>query len=162
MALIAVHAVVDVSAHPPVLAVGVGLAVAVGALEDAVVIRIGVAGAANTIGAAVIHVEPGVTEGGALPARGGVAGRTRRGETDRHVVRIGRPRVVRLVASVAVGGQGRVVVVYVAACAAHRGMRTGQRERGVVVIKRCRRPGTRAVAYVALLRESRRDMVGIG
>src|SRR5579885_1817651 len=68
--LIAIHAVVDVPAHALVLRICVLFRMAVGALEDAVVVRIGVAGRAHAIGAAMIHIEPGVIEHGAGPAGG--------------------------------------------------------------------------------------------
>lgn len=64
VAAVAVHAVVDVPAHAPMPVVRLRLRVAVGALEDGVVVRIRVACAAHAICIAVIDVEPGVVKGG--------------------------------------------------------------------------------------------------
>lgn len=108
------------------------------------------------------HVEPCVVESGPQPTRGDMAGGARRREPRRHVIRIGCSGVVRLVASVAIRRQGRVIVVHVATRACHRGMRARQRERRVVVVKRRRRPGCGAVAHVALLRQTCRHVVRIG
>lgn len=74
MALVAIHAVVHVPAHVPMIPVGIRLCVAVRALEHTVVGRVGVAGRAHAVRIAVIHREPGVVKGGSQPARGRVTG----------------------------------------------------------------------------------------
>lgn len=58
MALVAVHAVVHIAADIAVIAVSVRLGVAIRALEDAVVRRIGVTRRTHAICIAVIHREP--------------------------------------------------------------------------------------------------------
>jgi len=67
VALIAIHAVVDIPTHIAMARVGVGLGMAIGALKDSVVRRIGMAGGTNSIRASVVHREPGVIEGRAQP-----------------------------------------------------------------------------------------------
>src|SRR5947209_6627471 len=71
--------------------------------------------------------------------------------------------VVRLMATNA-GGDGDVVVVVdvtVGALARRNGMRTGQREPGCRVVKRCRLPGSGVVAGLASLRESAAHVIRI-
>lgn len=115
MALVAIHAVVDIPTHIGVMEVGsVVVAVATSALEDRVVVRIRMAGRANSISVAVIHVEPCVIEDRARPGGRRMARGTGRGEAGRLMVRIRRAVVVGLVASHARGWQRRVVVVDVA------------------------------------------------
>lgn len=159
---VAIHAVVDVSADTLVFAISPGFRVTVRALEHTVIIRIGVADRADTIGIAVIGVEPGMVESCAQPAGRGVTRCASRRETRRHVIRIGRAAIVHLVASVTIRGQGRVVVVHVTTGACDRGVRPGQRERSVVMVERRRHPGRGAVAHVTLLRESDRYVVRVG
>lgn len=80
MALIAVHAVIDIIWIALVRRIGLGLAVAVCALEDRIVTRIRVAGRADTVSAPVVHREPGMVERRPRPCRGVVARRAGRGE----------------------------------------------------------------------------------
>lgn len=161
MALIAVHAVVNVSTHVSMIPVGVRLGVAIGALENAVVGRIGMAGGANSICVSVSHRKPGVIERRAQPSRGGMAGRAGGGKASRHVVRTVGRLIVRLVTAETIRRYGRVVVVHVTTRAWNRGMRAGQREARIVVIERGWAPRRRVVAHVTLLRESDRNMVWI-
>lgn len=65
MARVAVDAVVDVPVHAAMLMICGSLGVAVGAGEDGIVGRVGVAGSADAVGSAVVHIEPCVIEGGA-------------------------------------------------------------------------------------------------
>lgn len=162
VAAVAVHAVVDVPAHAPMLVVRLRLGVAVGALEDGVVVRIRVTCAAHAICIAVIDGEPGVVKGGSQPTGSGVAGGAGCGKAGGNVIRIGRALVVSFVATVAIRGHGRVVVVHVATGTRDGRMRTGQRKGRVVVIKRGRGPRGGAVANIALLRESGAGVVWIG
>lgn len=161
MAVIAIHTVVDVSTHALMLVVGPRLRMAVRALEDAVVVRIGMAGRTNPVCIAMIDVEPSVIESGSQPARGRMAGRTARWESRRYVIRIRRALVVHLVTAIAVGGDSGVVFVHVATCTRHGGVRTGQRERSVVMVEGGRSPCRRAVAHIALLWEPGGNMIRI-
>lgn len=154
MAAVAIHTVVDIPANTLVPVVRLCFRMAVGALENAVIVWIGVAHRADAVGSAVIHVEPGVVESSIQPARGGVTGGAGGWETHGHMIRTVRGRVVLLMTPVAVGGKRRVVVVYVATRASHRSVSSGQRETRIVVIERRCRPCCRAVTHIALLRKS--------
>lgn len=134
---------------------------AVRALENAVIVRIGVADRAHAIGSAVIGVEPGVIERRTQPTAGGVASGAGIGESRRDVVRIRRAAVVLRMAPVTVRGQSRVVVVHVATGAGHGRVRTCERKTGVVVIKRRLRPRGCVVAHITLLREPGRSVVRV-
>jgi len=101
---VAVHAVVDVPAHSLMPAVGLRLRMAVRALKDGVVVRIGVTDAAYAICIAVIQVEPGVVKRGSRPIGGGVTGRASCGEAGRRMVRIRCALVVGLMTAVAIRG----------------------------------------------------------
>ncbi len=67
MTRVAVDAVVDVPIDAAMLPICGGLGVAVGTGEDGIVSGVGVAGGADAVGSAVVHIEPGVIEGGACP-----------------------------------------------------------------------------------------------
>jgi len=105
------------------IVVSVRLGMAVRALEDAVVRRIGMAGCADAIRVAVIHGEPGVIEGCAQPTAGCMANPTCGWKTGRHVIGTVGRLVVGFVTSVAVGRNCRVIVVHVATGAGHRCVR---------------------------------------
>lgn len=90
-----------------------------------------------------------------------MTGGTSRRETSRHVIRIVRRLVVRLVAAETVGGNRGVVVVHMTTGACNRCVRAGQGETGVVVIETRRAPGCGAMAHIALLRKARRNMVRV-
>ena len=62
VAVVAIRAVVNVSAHAPVVGIGLRLLVAVGAGEYEVVARVGVARRANSVRSAMIGWEPGMVE----------------------------------------------------------------------------------------------------
>ena len=125
MALIAIYAVVNIPADVRVAEIGrVSSPVALRALEDQVVRRIDVARSAHAVGVPMIQGEIGMIECCAGPGCRRVAGRAGGRETGRRVGRV-RCGVVRCrVATVTIGRQRRVIVVYVA----HR---TGDRRRGV-------------------------------
>jgi len=161
MALVAIHAVVHVTIDVAMIAIRVRLGVAVRALEDVVVGRIRVTRRADPVRVAVIHGEPRVIESGSQPTRRGVASGAARRESCRHVARTVRGLVLRLMTAEAVGRNGGVVVVHVTACAWHGRVLPGQGETGVVVVKGSWAPGCRTVAYVALLRDSGRNVIRI-
>ncbi len=168
MALVAVDAVVHVSLDALVISVGLGLGVAIRALENRVVVRIRVAGGADSVGVAVIDGERcvlGMIEGCVEPVRGVVARLAGGGEELRlgGVSRIGGVVVVSLVAAYARGRKRGVVVVDVTVRALPRGngVRSRQGKRGVVVIESGIGPHCGVMAQIALLRESGGNVVGI-
>jgi len=120
VALITIDAVVDIPADLRVLeVVGVVAPMAGGALEDGVVIGVGVARRADAVGIAVVHRELRVLrviERCACPGRGVVTGCTGRREELRlsRVAGVGRVVVVGLVAADAGDWQGCVITVDVA------------------------------------------------
>ena len=144
-------------------------AMATGALEDGIVVRVGVAGGAHVVGIAVIGRERRVlrvVEGGARPGRRVVTVLARRREELRlrRVSRVRRVVVIGLVAADAGRRQRRVVVVDVAVGAhprRHR-VRAGQGERRGVVVKRGVRPDRRVMAQFAGGREAGRGVRRIG
>lgn len=142
MALVTIHAVVDVSTNTRVIRIRGRLGMTIGALENGVVTRIGVAGRAHSVGAPVGHRPPRVIESGSSPSGCRVAGCAGRCEHRwrSRVDRIRGREVVRLVAAVAIGGQGRVVVIHMATGTGHRGVRASQREWCGVVIEGAVRP----------------------
>jgi len=106
-----------------------------------------------------------VIEGRAGPG-GGVVAVQARGREElrlRRVAWIGGVVVVGLMTTDTRSGQRRVVVIYMAVCAHARRhqVRTGQRESGVVVIKRRIHPVCRVVAEFARSRESGGSVRGI-
>jgi hypothetical protein len=154
MAVVAIHTVVDVTTNTTVLTVRFRFCMAVRALEHAVIVRVRMASSAHSICSPVIHWKVRVVESSVEPAGRRMARSARGWEARAHVIRIGRPAVVLLMATIAIGRQRRVVVVHVTASARHRCVRSRQREACVVVIKSCLGPGRRVVANVALLRKS--------
>lgn len=117
---------------------------------------------ANSSCIAVIGWEPDVVEGRSRPRRRGVAGLAGGWETGSRVIRIRRGLVISLVTGEAASRNRGVVVVYVAIGAGHGRVLAGQRKRRVVVIKGGRNPCRRVMAYLALLRKSRLNVVRIG
>lgn len=110
----------------------------------------------------MIQVEPGVIKDSTGPSCRRVAGLARGGERRRRMVWVVRSLIIRLVTAIAIRRQGRVVVVHMATCARHAHVFSGQGENGLAVIERRRLPRCSRVTYVALLRETRRYVVGIG
>ena len=162
MALVAVHAVIDIPADIRVLEVGcVAAAMATRALKNGVVVRIGVAGGAHAVGIAVIHGKPGMVESGSRPRRGGMAGCARRREhgRGRGVNRVRGRRVIRFMAAVTIGGERRVIVVHMAIRAGHRRVRASEREGRGAVIEGAIRPQCGVVAELAGRWEAYLNMV---
>ena len=126
MALIAINAVVHITADVRVVEIGrVPAPMALRALEYQVIRGINMARSTHAVGVPVIHGEIGVIECCAGPSCRRVAGRTSCRESSCRVDRI-RCGVVRCrVATVAIGRQRGVIAVYVA----HR---AGNRRRGVI------------------------------
>jgi len=125
MALITVNAVVDVTLHAGMVAVGLRRRVAVRALKDRIVIRIGMARRAHVVGVAVIRRKLRVLrviEGCARPGRGVMAVLARRWEELRlcRMARVRRVVVIGLMAADACGRQRRVVVIHMAVAALPR------------------------------------------
>ena len=143
MTLVTVDAVVDIPRHVVMLEVlRVITAMTSGALEDGVVVRIGVARRAHVAGIAVAGRERRVLrviKGGAAPGCSVVAALAGRGEELRlcRVAGIRGVVVIRLVATDARRGQRGVIVVDVAVGtnARRRGVGAGKGEGCVVVIK---------------------------
>ena len=137
MTLITVRAVVNVSADALMLSVGGWLIVrvAVRAREHQVIRRVCMAVTA-LINSVVRDGEVGVVKHRPQPRTGVVARLARGRESGRNVVRIGGAVVVGLVATDAGGRKRQVVVVNVALRTGHGCVESGQRERGVVVVKR--------------------------
>ena len=156
VALVAIHTVVHIAPHALVPGVGLRLGVTVSTGEDRVVVRIRVAGAAPTVGVAMVQREPRVIELAIHPLDSVVAGCTGAREMGGDMVRIVRILVVRLVAAIAVGGQVFVIVVDVAVGAGARryGMRACEREAGLAVVKVGVGPFDRVMADLAGLRKA--------
>ena len=70
------------------------------------------AGGTDTIRSAVPGIKPGMVEGRAQPGCRRVADRASRGEARGNMVGTIRGLIVRLMAAKTIGGQGRVIVVY--------------------------------------------------
>jgi len=162
VALITINAVVDIPADIRVAEVGrVIAAMATGALEDGVVVRINVASGAHVIRIAVSRRESRVLcviERGPGPRCRVVTGRARGREVERLrlVAGVRRVVVVRLMAAHARDGQRRVIVVDVAVRTdpwRHQ-VRARQRECGVVVVEGGVRPHRGVVAQFARGREA--------
>jgi hypothetical protein len=149
MALVAVHAVVDIPADVRVMEiVRVPAPMATRTLENRVVVRIRMAGGTNTVGVAVINVPPAVIKSRAGPCRCVVTGGASRREDGwrRLMDGIRSVVVVRRMAAVARRGEGGLVVVYVATGAGDLGVEARQRERGCVVVKLAVGPERRVMA----------------
>lgn len=95
--LVAVDAVVNVAADSLVGRIGLRLRMAVGALEDRIVTRIGMAGGAHPVGISVIRRKIRMIPVGGNPCRGVMAGGTCSRESRRHVIGIGCSAVIDLV-----------------------------------------------------------------
>lgn len=120
MALVAVDAVVDVPTNVGMTEIRcIIVAMTTGALEHGVVVRIRMAGCANTIRLPMVRREVRVVERGPCPCSGGMACVTSLREASRCVIWIGGPGVVGIVATIARCRQRRVVVVHVALRTCH-------------------------------------------
>jgi len=136
VALVAVDAVVDVSAHALVTRIGLTLGMTIRTLEYEVVTGISVAGGTHASRVAMIGRPPGMVEGRSSPRRGGMTRLAGCGETGSDMIRVRSGLIDRFMTGIAVCGYGRVIVVNVTICTGHRGVCSGQRERCVVVIER--------------------------
>lgn len=134
--------------------------VAIGALKHGVVVRVRVAGGANSVGVAVVHRKPRVVKRCPGPARSRMASGAGGWETGCRVIRIRGAVVIGFVARIAVRGSAGENAAHVATGARHRGVRTGQRKWRVAVIERRVQPGRGSVANRAVGRISARDVVG--
>jgi hypothetical protein len=160
VARIAINAVVDIPADVRVLEIGgVVVPMASGTLEDAIVAGIRVAGRTDSIGVPVIGVEPGVIEGRASPSYGCVAGLASRCEPGGDVVGIVSPLVIDLMAAVAVGGEARIVIVYMTARAGNANVGACERKRCVVVVECGGAPCDRVVAGLTSRRETQLNVI---
>jgi len=119
------------------------------------------AGSTNAIRPAVVGIEPGMVKRCTCPVGRRMAECASRGKARGNMVRIVRSLILRLVAAITIGGQGRVIVIYVTIRARDLGVETRQRKRSIVVIEGCRRPRGGAVTHVALLREPRGGVVRV-
>lgn len=126
MALVAIGTVVNVSANTPVLGVSVCFCVAVRALKNAVVTRVGVAGRTYSIGVAMIGWKPGVIEDCTEPSGGCMTGCAGGGESCGNVGRAVGGVVDRLMTAITIGRQRGVVIVHVAFCTIEIDVRAGQ------------------------------------
>jgi hypothetical protein len=114
MALVAICTVVDVPVDFRVLeACCVIVAVTAGALKYRIVIGVGMASSADSIRVAVTGGKPRMVERRPSPRRGRMASSTGRRESCRRVIWVRCVLIVRLMASVTIGRQSRVVVVSV-------------------------------------------------
>ena len=169
MALVAIDAVVDVPRHILVMEVGgVVSAMASRALEHRVVVGIRMASRANPVRIAVIHGELRVLrviKRSAGPCRRVVAGLAGSREELRlcRVSRIRRVLVIGLVAAIARCRQRGVITVHMAIRTLpwRNRMRTGQRERRVVVVEGRVGPDDRVMTQFARSREARSRMVRV-
>ena len=140
VALVTVHAVVDVTADALMLRIRIGLGVAVRALKDAVVSGIGMTSGANAICVAVIGIEPGMVESCPRPTGRGMAECACRWESRTNMVRIVCLLILHFVTAITIRGKGRVIVVHVTTRTRNLGMKACQREGCIVVIEDGRRP----------------------
>ncbi len=163
MALIAVHAVINIAIHQQMLLVGLPLVVAIRALENCVVVRIGMADRTHSIGSIfpVAYWEPRVVKRCTQPARRVVARCARGCENRRRRLmnRIGGGIVGGLVAAVAIRRQRRIVVVYMTISTGHLDVEPSQRERCRVVVKRAVGPECCVVALLTGRGEAYLDVV---
>jgi hypothetical protein len=162
VALVTIHAVIDIPADVRVTEIGrVPAPVATRALENRVVARIRVAGRAHTVSVPVGHWEPGMVERCPCPCRCIVAsragGRENSGRRFMNWIRGGV--VVGQVATVTGRRKRGVVVIYVAKGAGYGGMKSGQRERGGAVVKLSVGPQRGVMAELAGRGETYLDVV---
>ena len=95
------------------------------------------------------------------PCRSVMASLAGCGERGRHVVRAGRPCVLRFVAGVAIRRRTCVATAHMAVRACDRGMRSSQWEHCLAVIENRRHPRCRVVAHLAIRGEAAAHVVGI-
>jgi len=163
VALVAIHAVVDVPLDALMFAIGLTLRMAVRAGEHRIIIGIRVARRAISFRSAVVHVPPRVIELAIRPLDRVMAGRARCREVRRHVIRIGRRIILSRVAGEAIGIRNVVVVVNVAVRAHARRhlVRIRQRPARLAVVKLPIAPLQRVVTHFACRWEFRRHVIRI-
>lgn len=161
MTLVTIDAVVNIASHLRVREIRrVVVAVATSALEDGIVVGVDMTGRANAVRIAVGNWKLcvlRVVEGCSSPGCRGVTGLAC-GREELWLCRVHRTRrvvVIRLMATDTSCWERCVVVVNVAidAGARRHGVRTGERERRIVVVKRSVGPDNRVVTDVAGGRE---------
>jgi len=108
-----------------------------------------------------IDWEPGVVKRRSGPGCGCVACCAGSGKSRSQVIGILNSRVIRLMARVAIGRNGGVVVGDMAGSAGHRSVGAGQRERCCRVIESRTGPVSRAVAKGTVHREACLHVIGI-
>ena len=160
MALIAVGAVVHVTAHTSMIRIGLRLRVTSRAGENRVIRRVGMAIAAH-FGASVTCRPPGMVECRSCPRRRGMAGCAGCRESCGLMARIRRAFVFGRVTGIAIGRGSRIGIVDVAQVALHSSVRTGQGKPCRAVIECCPSPGSRIVTGRTQLRESCLCMIRI-
>lgn len=163
MARIAINAVVDVTSDMRVLEIGrIVVSMAPRALKDCIVARIRMAGAANSVRAAVLHVKERVIlrrQVRRRPCRGGVACVAGRRPRCGLVIWVRGVVVVRYVATGTDGRQRGVVVVHVATAAGHGYVGAAKRKGRGVVVKRALTPGHRVVTRLASRRKTQLNVI---
>lgn len=135
------------------------------ALEDRVIVRVGVACRANPVRIAVIQRKECVVLRGECRRNPGsccMTRRTRCRPACRHMVRIGRSGEISLVTRIAGRWGPCEHIVDVALDAVDTDVRSREGERGVVVVERRSGPCRRRMAGIAGGRESRSGVVRIG
>ncbi len=103
----------------------------------------------------------GVVERRVRPGSRRMANRAVGGKTGCHMRGIIRPVKIRLVAAIAVRGEGTEVIVHVALSAGYRHVRPGQREPRLCMIEYRRAPPTRCMTCRAAGGEPRAHVIGI-
>ena len=119
MTLVAVHAVVHIAADALVIGIRLRLRMAIRALEDAVIVRVRMAGGTHAACVAMIGGEPCVIKCRSRPCGCAMARLAGSGKACSDVVRIGRALIIGFVARIAIGRDRSVVVVHVAIGAGH-------------------------------------------
>ena len=102
--------------------------------------------------------EPRMVKHRARPRGSVVAGSASCGESRRHVIGIGRPRIIHLMARVAIRRRSGENIIDVATAAGHRDVRAGQGKRRARVVEGRARPACRRVADGAVRGKPRRHM----
>jgi len=155
MTLVTIHAVVNVPAHALMLLICVAFRVAIRALKHRVVTWVGVARCTDTRSTAMVDVIPRMVKHRARPPGHHLVARlASRGKTRHDVIGIIRTLIFHPVTRIAIGGNGSVVVIDVAAGTHDLDVCPNQRKDRVVVVERCRLPRRCAVANLALLRKT--------
>ena len=93
-------------------------------------------------------------KGRGCPRRGAVAQSAIGRESRADVIRIGGAGEILGVARIAIGRNGREVVIHVARGTGHGNVRAGQREDGLVMVEDCAAPVRGGVTNLAIGREA--------